>query len=115
MADILVKYVQKGEMVDYTPGVNVSAGDVVVQGDLVGVALQDIAAGEQGALCIQGVFDWPKDSGSASAISAGTRLYWNASTEKVTTTAGSNKGRIYAVQDAAATATTVRALLLPGT
>ena len=115
MATPTVVFVQTGVTIDYTPGSAVSAGDVVVQGNLVGVALQDIAANVKGALCIQGVFDWPKAVLSTSAITAGTRLYWDAGNEIVTETAGSNKGRIHAVEAATAAATTVRAILSPGT
>lgn len=71
-------YVQKGEAVDYTPVAAVSAGDVVVQGDLVGVATQDIAAGVKGALVVSGVFDFPKATGDGAAITAGAKVYWDA-------------------------------------
>ncbi|MFQ3588264.1 MAG: capsid cement protein, partial [Fimbriimonadaceae bacterium] len=37
-------FVHDGECIDYTPGAAVAAGDVVVQGDLIGVAKQPIAA-----------------------------------------------------------------------
>ena len=47
------KYIQEGKNVDYTPGSAVTAGDVVVQGDLVGVAKLDIAANRQGALAVE--------------------------------------------------------------
>ncbi len=42
-------YVQQGETIDYTPGSDVAAGAVVVQGDFVGVAKQPIAASTPGA------------------------------------------------------------------
>ena len=42
-------FVQAGDQIDYTPGAAVAAGDVVVQGDLVGVAKQPIAANAPGA------------------------------------------------------------------
>ena len=34
----------EGASIDYTPGSAISAGDVIVQGELVGVAKLDIAA-----------------------------------------------------------------------
>jgi len=37
-------FVQEGDVIDYTPSSAVAAGDVVVQGDLIGVAKQPIAA-----------------------------------------------------------------------
>ena len=113
MATPLVTYVSEGVSVDYTPGSAVSAGDVVVQGELVGVAALDIAADALGALCIEGLFLWPKDVGSGDAITAGQRLYWDATNEIVTGTAGSNKGRIFAIEAAAAAIATVKAVLMP--
>jgi len=100
-------FIQRGGSIDYTPVAAVSAGDVVVQGDLVGVAKLDIAAGKLGALAVTGVFDFPKATTSASAITAGAKLYWDASGEVVTTTADSNKTVGYAIAAAGATSATV--------
>ncbi len=99
-------FVQDGASIDYTPASAVVAGQVVVQGDLVGVATQAIAPSAQGALAVQGVFDLPKATGSSSAITAGAKLYWDAGNEVATATVGSNKyiGKaIAAATDAAAT------------
>ena len=65
-----VSYVQVGNSIDYTPDAAVSAGDVVIQGDLVGVAKLDIAAGALGALAVWGVFDFPKATSEGRAIAA---------------------------------------------
>jgi len=83
-------YVHEGKMIDYTPSAAVSAGDVVVQTSLVGVALLDIAASVLGSLAVAGVFDFPKDVGSASAIPAGTIVYWDATSEVATATSTGN-------------------------
>jgi predicted RecA/RadA family phage recombinase len=87
----MTKYIQTGDAVDYTPGADVSAGDVVVQGDLVGIAKLDIKTGKLGALAVTGVFDFPKATGTASAIAAGAKVYWNA-TNGVATTAANDGG-----------------------
>jgi predicted RecA/RadA family phage recombinase len=71
-------YVHDGKSIDYTPGSDVSAGDVVVQGDLVGIAKLDIAASALGALAVTGVFDLPKTTGVGEAITAGAKVYWDA-------------------------------------
>ena len=71
----MTRYVQKGEAVDYRPTENVAAGDVIVQGSLVGVARLDIEAGTLGSLAVVGVFDAPKAFGE---IAVGTPLYWDA-------------------------------------
>lgn len=70
-------YVQDGCAIDYTPGSAVAAGDVVVQGDLIGVAKRPIAANELGALSVEGVYDFPKATGGGSAITAGATVYWD--------------------------------------
>jgi len=101
----------EGQYVDYTPGSAVSAGDVVVQGSLVGIATKAIAANVQGALCLRGVFDIAKATTSGSAITAGAKLYWDAGNEIVTTTAGSNKAIGYAAEAATASATTCRVVV----
>lgn len=103
-----VSFVQEGASIDYTPGSAVDSGDVVVQGELVGVAKLDIAAGELGALAVEGVFDFPKSTGSGEAISAGANVYWDAANSVATTTVGSNKLIGKVVTAATASDTTVR-------
>lgn len=78
----------EGNVVDYTPGSAVDAGDVVVQGDLVGVAPVAIAANKLGALQVKGVVTLPKTAGSSTALTAGLKVYWNASSEVVTSSSG---------------------------
>ena len=96
---------QKGDSVDYTPGSAVGAGDVVVQGDLVGVAPVAIAANTLGALQVKGVVTFPKSAGSSTALTAGAKVYWNASSEVVTTTSSGNKyvGKVVTAVDDDAT------------
>jgi len=71
-------FVHHGDSIDYTPGSDVSAGDVVVLNDLVGVAKRDITASTLGALAVAGVFDFPKATGVGSGIAAGKKVYWDA-------------------------------------
>jgi predicted RecA/RadA family phage recombinase len=89
----LVVFIHDGNAVDYTPGSDVPAGAVVVQGELVGVAKQPIAAGRLGALAVAGVFDFPKATGDSTAIAAGAVLFWDAGDQLATTddAAGANK------------------------
>lgn len=79
--------------VDYTPGSAVAAGDVVVRGDLVGVAPNDIAANALGALQFGAEFEWTKATGGSTAITVGTYLYWDDTNDRVSTSpaAGANK------------------------
>jgi len=71
------QFIHDGKSIDYTPSSDVTAGDVVVQGELVGVAKLDIAADALGALAVTGVFDFPKATGGGSAIGAGANVYWD--------------------------------------
>ena len=86
-------FVQEGDQIDYTPGSAVAAGAVVVQGDLVGVAKQPIAANALGALAVSGVFDFPKATGGGSAITAGATVYWDEAEQvaKTDSETGANK------------------------
>jgi predicted RecA/RadA family phage recombinase len=84
-------FVQNGEAIDYTPSTAVAAGDVVVQGDLIGVAKTPIAANALGALAVWGVFDFPKATAGGSALAAGTTVYWDAVAKQATATSIGNK------------------------
>ena len=95
------RFVQEGDSIDYTPVGAVSAGDVVVQGQLIGIATQDIGAGVQGALAAKGVFDLPKTAGSGTAITAGAKVYWDEDAEVAVTT---SEGNIYLGKTVAAAA-----------
>jgi len=110
-------FVQSGDSVNYTPSVAVDAGDVVVQGSVVGIAKTDIKADEQGALAVAGVFDVEK---STAAITAGAKIYWDAdgspyggtvSNGCADATSSSDPVLGYAVEAAAISNTTVRVLL----
>jgi predicted RecA/RadA family phage recombinase len=83
-------FVQEGGAVDYTPSADVAAGDVVVQGDLVGVAGRPIAANALGALAVGGVFEFPKATGTGKAIAAGKKVYWDATNKQATETSSGN-------------------------
>lgn len=86
-------FIHDGEAIDYTPGADVSAGDVVVQGELVGIAQLDIASGTLGALAVTGVFDLPKATGAGEAIAAGSEAFWDEAEQVAKTDAesGANK------------------------
>jgi len=110
-------FVQDGASIDYTPGSDVAAGDVVVQGDLVGVAKLPIASGALGALAVRGVFDVVQ---AAVAFTAGDAVYWDADGDPVggeagtgaaTSTATSNTFMGFALADTADTDETVRLAL----
>jgi predicted RecA/RadA family phage recombinase len=87
------RFIHDGNSIDHTPSADVAAGDVVVQGDLIGIAKLDIAAGTLGALAVTGVFDVPKTAGVGEAMAAGAKVYWDVADgiAKEDAEAGANK------------------------
>ncbi len=99
---------QEGKSIDYRPSEAVAAGDVVVQGNLVGIARLDIAADTLGSLAVVGVFDVEKATG---AVTVGAAVYWDATNHKATTTATGNPYLGKAVLTAESADELVRVLL----
>jgi predicted RecA/RadA family phage recombinase len=104
------RYIQGDETIDYTPTSDVGAGQVVVQGDLIGVAKKPIEADALGTLAVEGVFDFPKVTSGGSGIAAGTTVYWDATNSVATATSIGNKqlGKVTAAADDADTTVRVR-------
>lgn len=104
------RFIHNGDTIDYTPSAVVSAGSVVVQGDLVGVTKIDIPAGALGALAVTGVFDFSKATTVGSGIASGTKLYWDATNTLATADddSGANKYLGKSILIAADTDTVVR-------
>jgi len=109
----MATYIHKGSRIDHTPGADIAAGDVVVQGDLIGVASLDIKAGTLGALAVEGVFDFAKAAGVGTAIAAGVQIYWDDTADEATTdsAAGANKLIGKVIRAATDADTTVRVRL----
>lgn len=91
---------QEGASVDYTPSSDVSAGDVIVQEDLVGIAKEPIAADELGALAIEGNYYVKKDETEAFAV--GQLIYWDVADDNVTDDAASGANKLFGKASAAA-------------
>lgn len=74
--------VQDGDVIDWTNGTGsaVSSGDVVKVGQILGVALTDIASAATGSVAIRGVFTVPKVTGAV--IAQGESLVWDVSAGK---------------------------------
>lgn len=69
--------IQPGDVMIITAGANLTSGQVVRVGNVLAVALNDIANGAQGAAALRGVFEVPKVSGAV--IAQGENLTWDAS------------------------------------
>lgn len=107
----MANFLHEGDSIDYTPGADVAAGAVVVQNDLIGVAVRPIPANTAGSLVVEGVFDFPKSTAGGSAIGAGATVYWNAAAQQATTTSAGNKLLGKATKAAADADATVRVRL----
>ena len=95
-------------MVDHTPSSAVAAGDIVVVGQECRIAHRDIAANALGSLASpggEGVYDIAKGAGE---LTAGAKVWWDASGEVATATQSTHKPLGFVVETAASAATTVR-------
>lgn len=99
----MATFVHDGLTIDYTPGADVAAGAVVVQGELVGVAKVPIPANALGALAVTGVFDFPKATGGGTAIAIGTKLFWDEAAREATPDSGGGANQRIGKSIAAAT------------
>jgi predicted RecA/RadA family phage recombinase len=114
MAISYAVYVQEGDQIDYTPVADVSAGDVIIQGTLLGIALRDIPAGAQGALAVEGTFDVNKFANEA--IGFGATVYFDVGTHTATGTLSYSEGVMgLCVRAALAGDKVVRVKLIPQT
>jgi len=105
----MINYIADGETIDYTAGADISSGDLVVVGTLVGVAVDDIDSGDTGVVRIAGVVEVDKEA--SLDVSQGDALYCDATSGELdkTETAQTYAGRAYA--DSGTSATTVKVIL----
>lgn len=68
-------YLQEGFVITVPAPGNVSSGDVVNVGSLIGFAVDDAASGETVAVACSGVFSVPV--ASADDVTIGAPLYWD--------------------------------------
>lgn len=100
------KFIQPGEVIDYTAGGSISAGAVVLIGKRIGVALNDMSNGDVGAVQMTGV--WELTKVTADVVTQGALLYWDSTASKLTTTVGTNTLAGYAFAAAGSSDTTVK-------
>ncbi len=108
-------FVQEGHAIDYTPGADVAAGDVVVQGELIGITTRPIAANTLGALVVEGVFDVAKEAGGGVTFTTGELAYWDDANDVAVATDGGGANKLLGkvVADSADADATVRVRLCP--
>lgn len=112
-------YLHDGVVLDWTNGTgsDVASGAVVVIGNILGVALVDIADTATGSVQIQGVFTLPKVS--AAVIAAGETLVYDVSAgefddDQATLAAGDVSGAAAIATVAAGSGVTTLAVKLTG-
>lgn len=104
-------YVQPGAVIEAVTAGTVSAGEGRQFGTaLFGVAVDSYASGATGQFYTEGVFDLAKTT--AEAYAQGDRLYWNSSTNMVTTATGGRLGIGVLVSSTAGTAVGTKARTL---
>lgn len=83
------RFVQDGDIIDYTPTAPVAAGEVVVVGGCVAVSKLDIPANTLGALAMTGVYDVAKDSTTPFAFEQ--KVFWHTVDKKAVDAAGADR------------------------
>lgn len=111
-------FIKDGDTLDYlNGGTALSSGDVLVFGNMLSVALEDIGTSMTGSTKNSGVFDLPKNT--SVAFTQGELVVWDASASEFqsagfATATGDVSGGAVAVQAAGTADTTGRIKLLPG-
>lgn len=77
----MLTYVQRGDILDYTPETDTPAGTPVKIGDIVGITKLDIKASQLGAIALTGVYEAPKPEGEE--IAAGAAVAYDPATGAV--------------------------------
>lgn len=104
-------FIQPGENLTLPAPSDVTSGQLVAVGSIVGVAQATVAAGQPVVLVRRGVFALPKATGQA--WTAGTKIYRSADDGTLTTTATGNT-LVGAVVEAAAAGDAAGNVLLDG-
>ncbi len=76
--------VQNGKSLDLIASAAYASGELVVEGNFVGVAVTDIASGDVGAVSMTGVYQFSKES--AASLAQGDIAYYDSSTKKLDAT-----------------------------
>ncbi len=101
-------FVQEGRQIEFTPTVAVAAGQVVVNGDLVGIALGPVAANVQEPWLWMVYSTSPSNQERALQLRLGLHFTGYAANQRATATAAGNKLIGKCTRAAADAATTVR-------
>ena len=81
-------FVQNGQTIGYTAGANITSGQAILIGAMLGIAATDIANGSVGIMAVEGVYTITSLTGTAWA--QGAQLYWDDTNKRVTNVASGN-------------------------
>ena len=101
----------EGDSLPYTPGSDVAGGEVIVLGNIVGIAASAILSGVKGSLQITGRAEFIAKS--ADDLTLGLKVYWDASANNVTLTASGNTNLGLVTIVSGGGSTEVEVLMLP--
>ncbi len=106
-------FVQKGNTITVAAPADVTSGQLVVVGSIVGIAAFAVSSGADVEITVEGVFELPKVT--TDVIGQGDKLYWDSGQAKLTKTAGTGSKPLVGIATAAAGngVTTVNCLLMP--
>ena len=76
-------YQQNGKSLDIVASSAYSSGDLVVEGNIVGVAVADIASGDTGSIACSGVYTFEKTT--VSSLAQGAIAYYTGTKLTATT------------------------------
>lgn len=83
-----------GARVPHTAASAIVAGDVIVLTDMIGIAVHDIANGEDGHLDIEGVYSLPLKTDDTPTV--GQIVFWDSGNSEITVTETDNiKAGVY--------------------
>ena len=99
------KFIQPGNVLDYTAGTAVTAGQAFLIGKRLAVALVAIAAGATGEVAVTRVFSVIKKT--TDVIAQGDLLYWDDTNKYLTSTSAGNTLAGYAAAAAGNGATSI--------
>lgn len=102
-------------MIDYTPGSDVAAGEVITYAEHVVIANRAIASGVLGAVAAPSgtaVYNVTKVAGDSLSFAVGELVYWDATNNKVSKTV-TDKGLGICVEAAGTSATLLKVLHTP--
>lgn len=106
------KYIQDGEVIDFTATADTPVNSVVKVGTLLAVTLVDIKAGETGSALTEGVFEVPK--ATAAVFAQGDTVLFDPANKNFKVGDGGANAFAFAAAAAGETTCKVRLTGVPG-